>query len=402
MPSFRVVSQDDPLFIVDNAPDGRTGLDYLREWCEIARSFDIATGWFDIGALLGLDGHWQKLGGMRILMGGEVGGPTKKALLEAVRSRARGTLDESIEEFKREDPFLEGSEEIVAALKDGRIVCRVYNRDKFHAKAYITHGRLEVVGSQALVGSSNFTRPGLTQNVELNLNLESSAEVAQLQRWYEEHWEAATDVSEDVLKTVQRHTVERSPFEVYARSLQSLVAGQDPSGADWDRTRSQVFPKLDRYQQEGYAALVDIGRQHGGALLCDGVGLGKTFVGLMLIERLVLHEGKRVVLLAPKAVREGVWEKELRTHLDHIGGFGGAGVFSNLHVFNHTDLGRGGDFPEAFEQVTRLADAIVIDEAHPSATAGGSATRITRSPGRAITVWRRSFAGVAARRRSSS
>ena len=45
-----------------------------------------------------------------------------------------------------------------------------------------------------------------------------------------------------------------------------------------------------------------------GAFLCDGVGLGKTFVGLMLIERLVLHEGKRVVLFAPKATKEGVWE----------------------------------------------------------------------------------------------
>ena len=41
--------------------------------------------------------------------------------------------------------------------------------------------------------------------------------------------------------------------------------------------------------------------------MCDGVGLGKTFVGLMLIERLILHEGKRVVLFAPKATKEGVY-----------------------------------------------------------------------------------------------
>jgi ERCC4-related helicase len=48
-----------------------------------------------------------------------------------------------------------------------------------------------------------------------------------------------------------------------------------------------------------YWALMKIARQHGGAFLCDGVGLGKTFVGLQLIERLILHEGKRVVLFAP-------------------------------------------------------------------------------------------------------
>ena len=107
-----------------------------------------------------------------------------------------------------------------------------------------------------------------------------------------------------------------------------------------------------------------IARQHGGAFLCDGVGLGKTFVGLMLIERLVLHEGKRVVLFAPKAVREAVWDRDLKKFLPHIGGVGGGVDFSSLAVFNHTDLGRKGDFPERFKRITDQADAVVIDEAH--------------------------------------
>ena len=108
----------------------------------------------------------------------------------------------------------------------------------------------------------------------------------------------------------------------------------------------------------------EIGRQHGGAFLCDGVGLGKTFVGLMLIERLILHEGKRVALFAPKATKEGVWEPHLRRWLSHIGGVGGGADFSNLAVFSHTDLGRKGDFPERFKRIAELADVVVIDEAH--------------------------------------
>jgi hypothetical protein len=122
-----------------------------------------------------------------------------------------------------------------------------------------------------------------------------------------------------------------------------------------------MFPALDRYQKEGYWALTKIARQHGGAFLCDGVGLGKTFVGLMLIERLVLHEGKRVVLFAPKGAKEGVWEPHLREWLPHVGG---GADFSNLALFSHTDLNRGGDFPERFRRVAELADAVVIDEAH--------------------------------------
>ena len=107
-----------------------------------------------------------------------------------------------------------------------------------------------------------------------------------------------------------------------------------------------------------------IARQHRGAFLCDGVGLGKTFVGLMLIERLILHEGKRVALFAPKAAKEGVWEPHLRQWLPHIGGVGGGADFSNLAVFSHTDLGRKGDFPERFQRIAELADIVVIDEAH--------------------------------------
>ncbi len=125
-----------------------------------------------------------------------------------------------------------------------------------------------------------------------------------------------------------------------------------------------MFSRIDRYQQEAYRALMKIARQHGGAFLCDGVGLGRTFVGLMLIERLVLHEGKRVVLFAPKATKEGVWEPHLRDWLPHIGGVGGNADFSNLAVFSHTDLGRKGDFPERFRRIAELADIVVIDEAH--------------------------------------
>ena len=352
------------LFIVDNSVSGWTGLRYLSEWTGIAKSFDIATGYFEIGALLALDGKWQGLDRIRILMGAETTHRTRKALLEAVRRNALDRLDESLEEDKKPNPFLNGVPAVLDALRSGQIECRVYDRDKFHAKTYITHARLEVVGAQALVGSSNFTRPGLTENVELNVQIQSAREVAQLQEWFETHWERAREVTDAVIETISRHTRLHTPFEVYAKALREFFRGHELTATEWDETRSKMFHTLDRYQQEAYWALMKIARRHGGAFLCDGVGLGKTFVGLMLIERLVLREGRRVVLFAPKAAREGVWEPHLRDWLPHIGGVGGGGDFSNLAVFNHTDLGRGGDFPERFRRIAELADAVVIDEAH--------------------------------------
>ncbi len=359
-----VESKGRELFIVDNSVSGWTGLRYLEEWSGIAKAFDIATGYFEIGALLALDGKWQPLEKIRILMGAETTHRTRKSLLEAVRSRAVEILDASIEADKDANPFLHGVPTIIEALRSRQIECRVYDRDKFHAKAYITHAKLEVVGSQALVGSSNFTAPGLTKNIELNIQVQSAREVAQLQEWFEQHWNDASEVTDAVIETIERHTHLYTPFDVYAKALQDFFRGHELTATEWDETRSRMFPRIDRYQKEAYWALMKIARQHGGAFLCDGVGLGKTFVGLMLIERLVLHEGKRVVLFAPKATKEAVWEPHLREWLPHIGGVGGNADFSNLAVFSHTDLGRKGDFPERFRRIAELADVVVIDETH--------------------------------------
>ncbi|MBU1702232.1 MAG: helicase [Candidatus Eisenbacteria bacterium] len=359
-----VESKGRDLFIVDNSVSGWTGLRYLDEWSGIAKAFDIATGFFEIGALLALDGKWQGLEKIRILMGSEMTQRTRKALLETVRSRAAEILDGSVEADKESNPFLHGVPAILEALRSGQIECRVYDKDKFHAKTYITHAKLEVVGSQALVGSSNFTRPGLTKNIELNVQIQSAREVAQLQEWFETHWNEATEVTETVIETIDRHTRQYTPFDVYAKALQEFFRGHELTATEWDETHSKMFRHLDRYQKEAYRALMKIARQHGGAFLCDGVGLGKTFVGLMLIERLILHEGKRVVLFAPKATKEGVWEPHLYEWLPHIGGVGGSADFSNLAVFSHTDLNRKGDFPERFQRIAELADVVLIDEAH--------------------------------------
>ena len=307
------------LFIVDNSVSGWTALRYLEEWTDIASGFDIATGHFEVGALLALDGKWQKLEKIRILMGADTNHRTRKAILDAVCKRVIEALDAGIEADKEANPFLNGVPAIVDALQSGRIECRVYDRKKFHAKAYITHAKLEVVGSQALVGSSNFSVPGLTKNIKLNVQIRSAREVAQLQEWFEAHWEEATDVTEAIIETISRHTRLYTPFDVYAKALQEFFRGHELTATEWDETRSKMFPKIDRYQKEAYWALMKIARQHGGAFLCDGVGLGKTFVGLMLIERLarISHttedwaQGKPILSAAGPAPRMFVAPKAL-------------------------------------------------------------------------------------------
>ena len=71
-PEFGLEQMSEPtksggeLFIVDNSDESWKGLKYLQDWTEIASSFDIATGFFEIGSLLALDGRWQKLDNIQI------------------------------------------------------------------------------------------------------------------------------------------------------------------------------------------------------------------------------------------------------------------------------------------------------------------------------------------------
>ncbi|MFO8102107.1 MAG: helicase-related protein [Dehalococcoidia bacterium] len=361
------------LFIVDNSDDDWKVRDYLHDWCQLSKAIDIATGNFEIGALLALDGEWQKVDHIRILMGDEVTLRTKRAFVEGLQN-ITNRLDDSIEAEKEKNDFLVGVPAIVDAIPS-KIQCKVYRKNKFHAKAYITHARQEVIGSFALVGSSNFSFPGLTQNVELNVQI-TGRQVNAIQEWYERYWDEAEDVTPDILRTIERHTRDYTPFEIYAKALFEYFRGHEVTESEWERTQSRMFPVLDQYQKDGYGSLMKIAQQFGGAFLCDGVGLGKTFIGLMLIERLVMHERKRVVLFVPKSIRKDVWERDLRRYLPHLWG-----DFSYLAIFNHTDLGREGEYPDRFEKITEMADAVVIDEAHHFRNLGIRGTE-TKKPSR--------------------
>ncbi|WP_173923337.1 helicase-related protein [Agromyces sp. Marseille-P2726] len=348
-------------FIVDNTSEEWKALQYVREWCDLSESIDIATGHFEIGAFLELDGAWQKVDRIRLLIGGETSRTTADAIAAA--------LDESIVVERRTgDAFLTGIEAVVNAIRSGKIEVRVYKPKKFHAKAYITHGRHRVVGSAALVGSSNFTRPGLTRNVELNVRFQGP-EVVELQEWYEEHWNQAAPVNPRLLTVLEHNVRTFSPFEVYAKALHALTANAETSDSSWEESESTIYPMLAPYQREAFHSLVEMARQWNGGFVTDGVGLGKTFVGLMLTEYYAVRQRKNVLIMATKTGQDAVWNPEIKEKLPDLYG----GQFSNVIVKAHTDLTTKAG-AEEIEHLAKRADVVIIDEAHNFRNHGKSPT----------------------------
>jgi superfamily II DNA or RNA helicase len=342
--------------IIDNREEN-TVLNALKRLLPEVNSLDIATGYFEVGSLLALDGLWQRLKQLRLLMGDETTRRTKQVLLSALLSE----VNRSIEEAKERDDSLKGLAAVRQAFQTKQIQARIYARAKFHAKAYLFETDDKQLSDYAIVGSSNFTLPGLTQNLELNMMTTDNLHLQALRQWYFEMWQEGEDVSDEVIRVIEPHLREFSPFEVYAKALYEYFAGKDKPITAWEETDSEMWKILSKYQRDGYRNAVQIAKEWRGALICDGVGLGKTFIGLMILEY-HLTRGENVLLIVPKSARESVWQANIERYLKPRYP---VLLKKNLDIHNHTDFGRDGTISEAdLKYFQEFAHAIIVDEAH--------------------------------------
>ena len=354
--------------LIDNV-NGNTLLKVLETLLVKSVKLDIATGTFEIGAFLSLGKTWQHLDGIRLLMGDETTRRTKEHLIKALQE----TTDDNIESVKEKDDTLHGLAAVRDAIRRGKIVIRVYDKAKFHAKLNLMYAQNSSPVDFATVGSSNFTHPGLTQNVELNSFITDATHIERLGEWYDARWEEASEVKAELLRTIERHLRKYPPFTVYAKALHAYFKGREKPADEWEENESVIYQTLSQYQKDGYHAALQIADTWNGALICDGVGSGKTYIGLMLLER-YLRENKRVLLITPKSIAESVWNsqvsRQLRSKYGRL-------LREHYDIKLHTDLGRqGGISDDDLQYFQEHKDVIIIDEAHHFRNPGSNRGRL--------------------------
>lgn len=223
---------------------------------------------------------------------------------------------------------------------DSRLQIRIYKTDDegnvqfFHAKCYIFLGNDFAKG---IIGSSNFTQKGLEGNSELNYlewdntkvtavpNAHSSAKGHE--RWFEEKWNLSTSWN----KTLLEEVLHGAPIVAKAKEkpLPKAIAADSPLtpyelyikllnykfGDIIDLNQQQLIesylPKrykpLD-YQLQAVRQCFAIMREHGGFMLADVVGLGKTIVGMLIVKhflRMPDEDGRerKVLVITPPAIQ---------------------------------------------------------------------------------------------------
>lgn len=136
-----------------------------------------------------------------------------------------------------------------------------------------------------------------------------------------------------------------------------------------------VWKKLYKFQRDGVVGAIDKLERHGGCIIADSVGLGKTFEALAIIKYYELRND-RVLVLVPKRLRDNwtLYKANDRRNFLAFDRF-------NYDVLNHTDLSRdggtSGDIDLSHVNWGNY-DLVVIDESHNFRNKATHNTRETR------------------------
>lgn len=249
-------------------------------------------------------------------------------------------------------------------------------------QAGLLHGKLyhiERPGGRvdAVVGSSNFTMRGLglagsRNNIELNLEVQDRRDLVDLKRWFGELWqnEALTeDVKGEVLGYLAQLYANHSPEFIYYKTIYHLF-GQfvdEQEGFDLlDQSHlvdSGIWQMLFEFQRDGAKGAINKLLKHGGCILADSVGLGKTFTALAVIKYFELRN-YRVLVLCPKKLTENwtIYQAQNNSELNPF-----VRDRFSYTVLAHTDLSRDGGYSGHINLANLnwgAFDLVVIDESH--------------------------------------
>ncbi len=340
----------------------------LKERFEVlikdASFFDCLVGYFYSSGFYAIYHSLENTEKIRILIGISTSRQTYKLLEKAIKSKQH-QIDFSHAETKQEIENLvqkemedsednrkveEGVNKFIEWIRSGKLEIKAYPSQNMHAKLYImtfTEGDRDI--GRVITGSSNFTRAGLIDNLEFNVELKNRSDYDFAKNKFEELWSNAVDVSEKYVQTIQGKTwlsQNISPYQLYLKFLYEYFKDElSQTDEVFVKYLPQEFKKLE-YQEQAVLNAKKILLEYGGVFISDVVGLGKTYISAMLAGQL---DGRTLVIAPPVLLEKsnpGSWPN----------------VFSDFRV--SADFESIGKLDDLLARGTDKYTNIIIDEAH--------------------------------------
>jgi len=290
-------------------------------------------------------------------------------------------LKRDLEELHLKDEFQKVAHLLGKYLNtgnDSKIQIKVYHNNFLHAKCYIFGSDEE--NAVGIIGSSNFTKQGLSGNLELNQFEDNNATVNFIRKnifqhpshrtWFEDLWNESEDWSgtfrEEILGLSKHGNICFSPYEMYIHALYRIY-GQDLKDEKENKVEiddpGSGKPQLLKFQIQNANSLIKKLERQGVAMLSDSVGLGKTYTAIKIIEYYQQTRQQRVVVITPAGLK-AQWERAFADFR-----------FKNIpEILSLQDTNKVQDRRETYKGIP--VGLFVFDESHNLRTTGGSRSDI--------------------------
>ena len=227
-----------------------------------------------------------------------------------------------------------------------------------------------LAGGKGIVGPSDLAKLDLDAHDAVrtlaNIQLDE-AQVAEVQRLFEELWKDGVDVKPELLRRLAELSEPQSPEFLYFKTLYHILEKQlnspdlEAELRSMDFFQTEIWRKLFGFQKDGVKGLLNRMRVFKGCILADSVGLGKTLQALAVIKYYELRN-QRVLVLCPKKLGAN-WLQYRQNSKEN--------PFNNdlfgYDVLYHTDLNRMDGSQNGID-LSRISwgnyGLVVIDESH--------------------------------------
>jgi len=272
---------------------------------------------------------------------------------EEVKNRFLQSLEKAFtsEELDTKEIY-EQVEFFLKLLKEEKLVIRK-TREPNHAKIYLFKLEGNLLPHTFITGSSNLTLAGLKGQEEFNVEIKDYG-FESAEKYFDERWERAVPLSkDDIIQVFKTRTFfkEITPFVAYAYLLKNyleLHQGKIPIRDLQELMEKKGYKPYD-YQLSAVAQAVATCEDHGGVILADVVGLGKTVIASLTAKAL----GKRgIVICPPHLVGDEAKTSGWKKYLEDFG----------LYDWEVFSLGKLEDAKMYIKN--RNIEVVIVDEAH--------------------------------------
>ncbi|MEZ0362640.1 helicase-related protein [Mycobacterium sp. pUA109] len=295
-------------YLVDNDQvEHAEALEYLLKDHDERHPLAVATGYVNLGGLRVLAAAVSDGRATRLLLGAAPS-PGLDAELPLSKFTDQLAALRGERDFSRFPPSraAQALASVDEYLSRDDVEVRRYTTTFLHGKAYLLGTSSD--GRAALVSSANLTGAGMYSNRELGLVDYQPPVAAEAIAWFDRMWADANPYKDQLRDLLFPSPPVVTPEDIYLRTLLELYGDELFETSSPPPRESHVV--LASFQRDGYERARAILERHHGVVYADGVGTGKTEVGLALIEEYALRQGRHALVIAPAQLRS-MWERRI-------------------------------------------------------------------------------------------